>query len=141
MSAMIEKIDSISLSEWSDKEQLEELFTFFGKILQDEESLTHLCLQYGLMVSTHKAEITWLDEIAEALQNCADGLNFYCIWEMKLEKKTTLKIQSSQEDLYNLIGVYLKMICYSIGVVAYRLIQLNKDETDDRKNLSKLDIL
>ena len=141
MSAMIEKIDSLNLSEWSDKEKLEELHTFFCKILQDEESLTHLCLQYGLMVSTHKAEITWLDEIAEALQNCADGLNLYRIREMKLDQKTALKLESSQDVLNKLIGVYLKMICYSIGVVAYRLIQLNKDETDDRKNLSKLDIL
>ena len=33
------------------------------------------------------------------------------------------------------------MICYAIGVVAYRLVQQNKDETDDRKNLSKLNIL
>ena len=34
-----------------------------------------------------------------------------------------------------------RMVCYGIGAVAYRLIQLNKDETDDRKNISKLNIL
>ena len=33
------------------------------------------------------------------------------------------------------------MVCYGIGVVAYRLIQLNQSESDDRKNLSKLNIL
>ena len=36
---------------------------------------------------------------------------------------------------------YQRMVCYSIGVVAYRLVQLNKDETEDRKNLNRLDIL
>ena len=60
---------------------------------------------------------------------------------MKLDQKASLKIVNFQDGFNKLIGVYLKMICYSIGVVAYRLIQLNKDETDDRKNLSKLDIL
>ena len=33
------------------------------------------------------------------------------------------------------------MVCYAIGIVTYRLVQLNKDESDERKNLSKLNIL
>ena len=33
------------------------------------------------------------------------------------------------------------MIFYGIGVVSYHLIRLNKDETGERKNLSKLNIL
>ena len=33
------------------------------------------------------------------------------------------------------------MVFYGIGVVSYHLIRLNKDETGERKNLSKLNIL
>ena len=35
----------------------------------------------------------------------------------------------------------LRSIGYSIGVISYRLILLNKDDSEDKKNLSKLNIL
>ena len=34
---------------------------------------------FSLFMSAHKADVTWLDEIAEALKNSAEGLDFYII--------------------------------------------------------------
>ena len=36
------------------------------------------------MMSAHKPEVTWLDEISEALKNCAEGLNAYLIMNNNL---------------------------------------------------------
>ena len=48
---------------------------------------------------------------------------------------------SKHDTFHSLVESSQRMICYGIGTVAYRLIQLNSSESDDRKNLSKLNIL
>lgn len=40
-----------------------------------------------------------------------------------------------------LVEESLRAICYNIGVVAYRLIHLNKDESEDSKRMQKMNIL
>ena len=92
------------------------------------------------MMSAHKPELIWLDEIAEALKNCAEGLNAYLVMNQNLPLKVQSRI--SKLDTYgNLVKESLRAISYSIGVVAYRLILLNKDESEDKKRLSTLNIL
>ena len=39
------------------------------------------------MMSAHKAEIIWLDEISEGLRNSAEGLNSYLIMHANLPFK------------------------------------------------------
>ena len=39
---------------------------------------------FSLMVCTHKPEVLWLDEIAEALRNCAEGLDSYILMKQNM---------------------------------------------------------
>ena len=41
----------------------------------EDKYIPRISLMYSLMMSAHKPELIWLDEIAEALMNCAEGLN------------------------------------------------------------------
>ena len=45
---------------------------------------------FSLMMSCHKPDIIWLDEISEALKNCAEGLNSYLIMQDILPYKSIL---------------------------------------------------
>ena len=91
-------------------------------------------------MTAHKPDVIWLDEIAEALKNCAEGLNSYMLMYLNLPKKTQMRL--NKIDTYRkIVEESLRSIGYSIGVISYRLILLNKDDSEDKKNLSKLNIL
>ena len=47
-----------------------------------------MTLMFSLMMTAHKPGVIWLDEIAEALKNCAEGLNSYMLMYLNLPKKT-----------------------------------------------------
>lgn len=77
----------------------------------------------------HKPEVTWLDEISEALKNGAEGLNSYLIMNGNLPYQTQLKLKAL--DKYRrLVEESLRSVCYSIGVLAYRLTIVFTDESD-----------
>ena len=44
-----------------------------------------MTLMFSLMMTAHKPDVIWLDEIAEALKNCAEGLNSYMLMYLKYE--------------------------------------------------------
>lgn len=48
---------------------------------------------FSLMMSSHKPDIIWLDEISEALKNCAEGLNSYLIMQYNLPVKAIFKLE------------------------------------------------
>ena len=134
------QITSGKVYEWEDTEQIKGFYSFISVLFNAEKSIPRISLMYSLMMSAHKPELIWLDEIAEALKNCAEGLNAYLVMNQNLPLKVQSRI--SKLDTYgNLVKESLRAISYSIGVVAYRLILLNKDESEDKKRLSTLNIL
>ena len=141
MKSMVDKINSTDFQSESDEEQIKAIFKYSREFMTSDFSLAQLSMQFVLFVSTHKAEVTWLDEIAEALCNCATGMDYYYGQIKRLDYKVIMKISESSRTFQDLLDHYCSMTYYSIGVIAYRLIQLNSDEDEDKKNLSKLDIL
>ena len=88
----------------------------------------------------HQPDIVWLDEIAEALKNSAEGLNSYLQMTLNLPLKAQKDLK--EVDTYRIVvEESLRAISYSIGVVAYRLILLNKTENEESTNMSKMNIL
>ena len=92
------------------------------------------------MMSAHKAEVIWLDEIAEALRNCVEGLGYYKIMRSNWTMQGRMKFYP-HDQMNTLVEESMRAFNYTIGVVSYRLMVLNKDEDDDMKKLSKLNIL
>ena len=72
---------------WEDAEEAKSFFTFLDGIFGAEKSIHRICLMFSLMMLAHKPDVTWLDEIAEALKNCASGLNSYLIMYQNLPWK------------------------------------------------------
>lgn len=81
-------------------------------------------MAYSIMMYAHKAEIMWLDEIAEALRNCADGLDSYLLMKMNMLHSERMVI-SKADKFQKIVENSQRSICYSIGSVAYRLIQVD----------------
>ena len=65
-----------NVSEWSEEEQ-ESKYEYLYSFLDSDNSLMRVIQMYTIMMGTHKPDVTWLDEIAEALKNCAQGLSSY----------------------------------------------------------------
>ena len=74
---MVDKIISTDFESELDEEKIKAIFKYSREFMTSDFSLAHLSMQFVLFVSTHKAEVTWLDEIAEALCNCAIGMDYY----------------------------------------------------------------
>ena len=144
MIAITEAIQKARVHEWTSEEQQvkqKELFAFLTKLFNIEHSPARISLMFSLMVCTHKPEVLWLDEIAEALRNCAEGLDSYILLKQNMLYADRKAISAHDKAFHDTVEASQRMVCYGIGVVAYRLIQLNSSESDDRKNLSKLNIL
>ena len=62
------------------------------KIFNAEKSIPRICLMFSLMMSSHVPDVIWLDEISEALKNCAVGLNSYLSMKSNLPYKAQLKL-------------------------------------------------
>ena len=105
-----------------------------------EHSLLRVILMFSLMVCAHKADVTWLDEIAEALRNCAEALDFYIIMTQNIPFSGLKKIGES-DTFIKVIDQSQRAVCYAIGHVSYRLILLNVDDGEESKKLSKLSLL
>ena len=111
-----------------------------SKLMNNENSILQIVLKFNLMMSAHKPQVTWLDEISEALKNCADGLDSYLVMFCNLPYQT--QVNHEKLDYYlKLVEESLRAICYSIGVLSNRLSTLTQDESEDKKKLQKLNIL
>jgi len=126
--------------EWPDEAQVKSYYDFLCSLYNAENSIPRMSLMFNLMMTAHKPDITWLDEIAEALKNSAEGLNSYLQMFQNLSLPAQEKL--NEIDTYRkVVEESLRAICYSIGVVAYRLIHMNKDESEDSKRMQKMNIL
>ena len=73
-----------------------------------------------MTLCAYAPEVVWLDEAAEALRNCASGLDSYL-----LARQNTLPAIRKQLDkadsFHKTILQYQRMVFYAIGVVSYHL--------------------
>lgn len=135
-----QQIQTEKVYEWEDTEQIKSFYSFISVLFNAEKSIPRITLMYNIMMNAHKPDVIWLDEISEALKNTAEGLNAYLVMNQNLPLKVQARI--SKIDSYGVIvRESLRAISYTIGVVAYRLILLSEDESQDKKKLSKLNIL
>ena len=105
-----------------------------------EVSACRFSLMFLLTACSYKPDVVWLDEAAEALRNCANGLNAYLLARQNSLPKVRKQLEVV-DTFHKSAEQYQRMVYYSIGVLAYHLARLNKDETATRRNLSKLNIL
>ena len=141
MEDITSKVNKARVYEWTDEEEQNALFAYLGKVFNDERSICRHALTFSLAVCTHKPEVIYLDEITEALRNCATGLDSYLL--MKMNMMPSQQKSLNGVDTFNkLVEESQRMVCYSIGFVTYLLVQLNQDQNPaGGKNLSKLNIL
>lgn len=71
------KVSQAKVYDWPDDEQIKAFYDFLSSLFDAENSIPRVSLMFNLMMVTHKPDVTWLDEIAEALKNSAEGLNSY----------------------------------------------------------------
>lgn len=140
LKSITEHVRSAKVYEQEDPAEIKKFYDFISTLNSGDKSIPRIALLFSLMMSAHKPEVTWLDEISEALMNCAEGLNFYLVMSSNLPKRTQLKLQSI-DSYKKLVEESLRSICYSIGVLAYRLTLLSSDEKEEQRSLSKLNIL
>ena len=135
-----QQISTEKVYDWEDTEQIKSFYDFISTLFNAEKSIPRIALMYNLMMSAHKPDLIWLDEISEALKNSAEGLNAYLVMNQNLPYQVQNRI-SKLDSYITLVRESLRAINYTIGVVAYRLILLNKDETEENKRLHHLNIL
>lgn len=125
---------------WEDKDQIKGFFDFINSLFNADKSIPRTALMFSLMMSAHKPQVTWLDEISEALKNCAEGLNSYLNMYNNLPYQTQIKLMPI-DSYRKVVEESLRAICYSIGVLAYRLTLVPETDADDKEKLHKLNIL
>lgn len=122
--SITKQVEKSKVYDWEDSDQVQKFYDFISKLFNAENSLPRIALMFSLMMSAHKPEVTWLDEIAEALKNCAEGLNSYLLMYSNLPYKK--QISMMKVDSYRkVVEESLRFVSYSIGQIAYRLIQFN----------------
>ena len=134
-----QKTREACVHEWTQDKQ-QEYFSYLEKNFLGELAASQLTNLFTLALCSYKPEVTWLDEASEALCNCATGYNSYL-----LARQNTLPSVQSQLDqndsFYNGVLESQRKTIYAIGAICYHLVQLNKEEASERKNLSRLNIL
>ena len=95
MNFITEQVRAARVYEWENEDQQKALFDFLSKMFHGKNSPSHICMMLSVMTFSHKPEIIWLDEIAEALRNCAEGLDSYLLMKSNLlhrERMTLAKV-------------------------------------------------
>ena len=84
-------------------------------------------MKFALMLVNLNPDVTWLDEITEALKNTATSLNDYIIFSQNLPIK--IKRQLHDKDCFlDFVTFTQRQLSYTIGIVTYRLIQMDAVE-------------
>jgi hypothetical protein len=66
---------------WTDYKNLT---TFLKKLFEDENCVLRSVMKFSLMLINFNPDVTWLDEISEALKNTATSLNDYVVFSQNL---------------------------------------------------------
>ena len=63
--------------QWEEIEEIQKFYNFLAEIYNNENGIPRVILMYSIMMCAHKVGVTWIDEVSEALKNCAVGLDSY----------------------------------------------------------------
>ena len=85
--------------DWEEEGQVQSFFNFLAAIFNDENGVPRVILMFSLMMMAHKADVTWIDEIAEALKNCALGLDHYSTMMLSIEIEKFNKVHENDKLL------------------------------------------
>lgn len=66
---------------WTDYKNLT---TFLKKLFEDENCVLRSVMKFSLMQINFNPDVTWLDEVSEALKNTATSLNDYVVFSQNL---------------------------------------------------------
>ena len=128
---------------WNDDERIERFFNRLTEMHDQELSLSRVILQLTLYMCSYLPKVTWLDEIAEALKNCAIGLNHFISMSDNFPVQAASKIYELNTTL-PWMKMMLRNVTFGLGNVSCQLIQRNFGEgnaSDAMSQLSKLNIL
>jgi hypothetical protein len=140
LTALSDKIVAAKIYEWADDAQIASFYHLVNRLFGEEGSLQRVVLMFNLFMCSHKPGVTWLDEVAEGLRNCAEGLEGYTV----MNKNMNYIGQKRLKDLdtfQRLVEESQRAICYSIGAVSYRLMLLSNEMSEEQKKVQKLNIL
>ena len=86
ISYLLDMIQTEDMSSWT-LTTYKQLFTFLEHLFQDENCILRSVMKFSLMLVNINPDVTWLDEITEALKNTATSLNDYIIFSQNLPIK------------------------------------------------------
>ena len=92
MNFISEQVRAARVYEWENEDQQKALFDFLSKMFHGQNSPSRICMMLSVMTFSHKPETIWLDEIAEALRNCAEGLDSYLLMKSNLLHKEKMAL-------------------------------------------------
>ena len=98
-------------------------------------------MKFALMLVNFDPDITWLDEVTEALKNTITSLNDYVIFSHNIPIKIKRSLFDSDSFL-KFVHFTQRQLGYTIGIVTYRLIQMEDlEQSSGLAALNKLNIL
>ena len=77
MKELAKHVESTKAWEWEDVDQMQKFYKFLASIYNEENGIPRVMQMFSLMMCATKADVTWIDEMTEALKNCANGLDSY----------------------------------------------------------------
>lgn len=103
-----------------------------------ENSLSRVTLFMNLSMVSFESKVTWLDEIAEALKNCANAMNHF----ISMSHNFPVSRQSADDflkknTLLPKVITMLRQVCYGLGRVSCQLIQRNFGAGEDAESSLK----
>lgn len=141
--AVVDILKDGRLYKWgNESNKLEGFFDMLKGMYQNDLSLTRIVLNFCLTVCSFVPNVIWLDEITEALKNCATALNHFIAMCNCLPETPETKVREKNTALPYLKYLH-RYVNFAIGNVACQLIQRNvgEESSQEMKQLAKLNIL
>lgn len=105
---------------------------FAGLYFNRELALLTTVNLFSTTLSNIKTALTWLDEQAEAIGKVIEvQIEFLHLHDDKNKDDKDVKTDS----FYTLISNTLRTLCFTIGIISYRLIQANSSDNPNQSNL------
>lgn len=146
MFLLTEQFWAKSIQEWDSESDWKECYDKLLKLINGENgenNLARVLTELALGVSSYIPNVTWLDEISEAIKNCIIGSNHFIAMCHNYPTSVVDKLMACNTVVPYLVN-FQRHMNYALGNVACQLIQRNYgEENDDEKaeSLSKLNIL
>ena len=128
INALVDKLTASNEAGELSATDYQEVADNFFTMISADNSIYKNVQRFSQIFSFIKIEVSWLDEVAEALKNTLTAFNSYIIFTKNLQPDLYEKITAIKSKLTKLIMEQMRQTCYTIGVITHRLINAEISE-------------